>query len=82
MEYLVFPFGKYKGVKLKDLPSTYIVLALEKFDLPNELESELYFIALGRLTAFSTIGCSFIESESNEHFMDWITFNMKKYEKL
>ena len=27
----VFPFGKYKGTKTKDLPSTYVVLALEKF---------------------------------------------------
>lgn len=54
MEYLVFPFGKYKGTKLKELPSTYIVLALEKFDLPDELKWELNFIVLGRLEAFST----------------------------
>jgi hypothetical protein len=37
MYYEVFPFGKYKGVKLTELPSTYIVLALEKFELPDEL---------------------------------------------
>lgn len=54
MEYLVFPFGKYKGTKLEELPSTYIVLALEKFDLPIELKCELNFILLGRLEAFST----------------------------
>ena len=53
MEYLVFPFGKYKGVKLEDLPSTYIVLALEKFDLPDELKNEIYNILLGRLDVFS-----------------------------
>lgn len=54
MEYLVFPFGKYKGTKLEELPSTYIVLALEKFDLPIELKVQLNFIVLGRLEAFST----------------------------
>lgn len=54
MEYLVFTFGKYKGTKLEELPSTYIVLALEKFDLPIELKYELNFILLGRLEAFST----------------------------
>jgi uncharacterized protein (DUF3820 family) len=53
MEYLVFPFGKYKGVKLEDLPSTYIVLALEKFELPDELNLEIYNILLGRLGVFS-----------------------------
>jgi uncharacterized protein (DUF3820 family) len=52
MEYLVFPFGKYKGIKLTDLPSTYIVLALEKFDLPDELKIELKFILMGRINAF------------------------------
>ncbi len=52
MEYLVFPFGKYKGTKLEELPSTYIMLALEKFELPNELQAKLRFIALGRLGAF------------------------------
>ena len=49
MEYLVFPFGKYKGEKLEDLPSTYIVLALEKFELPDELKETLIFIIHARL---------------------------------
>jgi uncharacterized protein (DUF3820 family) len=49
MEYLVFPFGKYKGVKLTELPSTYVVLALEKFDLPKELKDKLTMIAHARL---------------------------------
>ena len=49
MEYLVFPFGKYKGEKLEDLPSTYIVLALEKFELPDELKEKLLFIIHSRL---------------------------------
>ena len=53
MEYLVFPFGKYKGVKLEDLPSTYIVLALEKFELPDELNGKLFYILLGRFKVYS-----------------------------
>ena len=61
MEYLVFPFGKYKGVKLEDLPSTYIVLALEKFELPDELLKELKLILFGRLKYFSEIN-NFLES--------------------
>ena len=61
MEYLVFPFGKYKGEKLEDLPSTYIVLALEKFDLPEELLKELKLILFGRLNYFSEMN-EFVES--------------------
>lgn len=53
MEYLVFPFGKYKGTKLTELPSTYIMLALEKFDLPIELQTKLKFTIFGRVKAFS-----------------------------
>lgn len=53
MYYEVFPFGKYKGVKLKELPSTYIVLALEKFELPDELYGELKMILFGRFKVFS-----------------------------
>jgi hypothetical protein len=55
MYYEVFPFGKYKGVKLKDLPSTYIVLSLEQFELPIDLHNELRFILLGRLNVYSSV---------------------------
>ena len=55
MYYEVFPFGKYKGVKLKELPSTYIVLALEKFELPEDLSNEMTLILFGRLNIFSMI---------------------------
>ena len=37
MTYEKFPFGKYKGQLLSDLPNTYIVHALETFELPDEL---------------------------------------------
>lgn len=53
MQYLVFPFGKYKGVKLRELPSTYIVFALETFELPHELRTEMYRILLGRFYVYS-----------------------------
>jgi uncharacterized protein (DUF3820 family) len=54
MNYETFPFGKYKGTSLRDLPSTYIVLALEQFTLPKELNQELRDILLGRLKVYST----------------------------
>ena len=53
MEYLVFPFGKYKGVELKELPTTYVAFALEKFELPEELREELLSIIYGRLRVYS-----------------------------
>lgn len=55
MNYEVFPFGKYKGVKLNELPSTYIVLALESFALPEELNGELGRILLGRLRVYTSL---------------------------
>lgn len=66
MYYEVFPFGKYKGVKLTELPSTYIVLALEKFELPHELQQELYLILLGKLRAFSRFKEFFKETTKKE----------------
>lgn len=41
MNYEKFPFGKYKGHLLSDLPNTYIVYALETFDLPDDLVGQL-----------------------------------------
>lgn len=55
MNYIVFPFGKYKGYLIKDLPSTYIVLALEQFELPNELVSELRLHLLSRLGVYKNL---------------------------
>lgn len=81
MEYLVFPFGKYKGVKLQDLPSTYIVLALEKFDLPEELSLEMGKILYGRFQLYSQIieGINDIGCQS---YLDMVTERYNKYEKL
>lgn len=41
MIYVKFPFGKHKGEFISDLPLTYVVHALETFDLPIELVSAL-----------------------------------------
>jgi uncharacterized protein (DUF3820 family) len=49
MNYEKFPFGKYKGHLLSDLPNTYIVYALETFDLPEELVWKLQEILLENL---------------------------------
>jgi hypothetical protein len=79
MEYLVFPFGKYKGVALTELPSTYIVLALEKFELPNELKAELVYILYGRLGVFSAFRK--IVSENTKSSTDMKLFMLaNKYE--
>jgi uncharacterized protein (DUF3820 family) len=49
MNYQKFPFGKYKGFELNDLPSTYIVYALEEFVIPDELQNDLKTILALRL---------------------------------
>jgi len=45
----VFPFGKYKGYHIDDLPLTYIVYALEEFELPNDLVADLQDSLVSRL---------------------------------
>lgn len=81
MNYLVFPFGKYKGVKLKDLPSTYIVLVLEKYELPEELVKELRYILLGRFNVFSNSSKN-INEMGVDIFMDILSDCITKYENL
>jgi uncharacterized protein (DUF3820 family) len=49
MKYEKFPFGKYKGTELVELPTTYITYALEEFDLPDELAFDLKVILALRL---------------------------------
>ena len=41
MNYLTFPFGKYKGYRISEIPLNYIVYALENMDLPDELNEQL-----------------------------------------
>lgn len=79
MYYEVFPFGKYKGVKLRELPSTYIVLALEQFELPTELKSELYKILLGRLRIYTILEHT-IKKETKKESLEWIKSSKINYE--
>jgi uncharacterized protein (DUF3820 family) len=79
MYYEVFPFGKYKGVKLKDLPSTYIVLAIEQFELPEELASELHKILLGRLNVYSLLEYK-IKNSSKKDCLIWAKSRKIDYE--
>jgi uncharacterized protein (DUF3820 family) len=79
MEYLVFPFGKYKGVALTELPSTYIVFALETFKLPDELHMELRQILLGRLKVFSRF-IENLQEHSLEVVLDAFENNIERYE--
>lgn len=79
MYYEVFPFGKYKGVKLTELPSTYIVLSLEQFELPHELQSELYKILLGRLKVFSLIENN-VKTLTKKECLIWLKDRRNNYE--
>lgn len=45
----VFPFGKYKGIKIENLPLTYVVYALEEFNLPKDLIADLEQTLVDRL---------------------------------
>jgi len=49
MTYQTFPFGKYKGEILSNLPTNYITYAIESFDLPVELLFDLKVILALRL---------------------------------
>jgi uncharacterized protein (DUF3820 family) len=79
MYYEVFPFGKYKGVKLNQLPSTYIVLALEQFELPTELINELSKILLGRLKVYSILENK-VKNQNKKDFLEWIISSKINYE--
>jgi uncharacterized protein (DUF3820 family) len=49
MKYVKFPFGKHKGDLIQHLPLTYIVHALETFELPDELVTVLKIQVIIRL---------------------------------
>jgi uncharacterized protein (DUF3820 family) len=53
MSYQKFPFGKYKGYNLADLPTTYIAYALEEFELPDDLSFDMKVILALRLNMTS-----------------------------
>ena len=49
MNYEVFPFGKYKGWSIEDIPVNYICYALQNMDLPNELNHSLKSVLVEKL---------------------------------
>ena len=50
MNYLRFPFGKYKGYELHEIPLSYIVYALENMDLPEDLNNQLKDVLIQELS--------------------------------
>jgi uncharacterized protein (DUF3820 family) len=58
MNYEKFPFGKYKGHLLSNLPNTYIVYALEEFTLPEDLKNQLQEILIENLGIESQLAVS------------------------
>lgn len=50
-----FPFGKYKGIQLIEIPTTYITYALEEFELPKDLDEQLKVILCLRLGLTSDV---------------------------
>jgi uncharacterized protein (DUF3820 family) len=80
MSYEVFPFGKYKGVKLNDLPSSYIAYAIEKFELPKDLRNEIGRILLGRLNVYSYFLDVHVRC-TKKMYVDFLKERMAKFEK-
>lgn len=81
MYYEVFPFGKYKGVKLNELPSTYIVLSLEQFELPTELNTQLRLILFGRLKVFSLVK-SVTKNTSKAKHLEYLDKMISEHENI
>lgn len=48
MNYLTFPFGKYKGVELERLPTSYIAWVLDNVELTPQLQEDLITVFLDR----------------------------------
>jgi uncharacterized protein (DUF3820 family) len=77
MSYEVFPFGKYKGILISELPTTYLAHALESFDLPEELKTKMVFIFLHKI--------NFVLNDhvvSENDFFDACKSVYKKYHEL
>lgn len=43
MNYEAMPFGKFKGVRITEIPTNYLCYAVEEFELPIELENQIKF---------------------------------------
>lgn len=43
MNYETMPFGKFKGVRITEIPTNYLCYAVEEFELPIELQNQIKF---------------------------------------
>jgi len=73
MNYKKFPFGKYKGHQISDIPTTYLVYSLEEFSLPDELEGSIKEELSERLCL------SVNDNYSNTHVKSVYRMMSKKY---
>lgn len=79
MNYEKFPFGKYKGHRLEDIPPSYLVYALKEFDLPIELMNSIKDTIIKDL-GLEKIKDPFISTEININQVDYIYKKLaKKY---
>jgi hypothetical protein len=49
MNYQSMPFGKFKGIRIVEIPTNYLCYAVEEFELPIELENAIKFEVSVRL---------------------------------
>lgn len=49
MELKVFPFGKYKGMEIEEIPTTYLAFAIESFNLPEDYTNTMRIEVFKRL---------------------------------
>lgn len=49
MELEKFPFGKYKGKTIDEIPCTYLAYAIENFDLPEDYVNKMRIEVYNRL---------------------------------
>lgn len=49
MNYENMPFGKYKGTPINEIPSNYLIYAIEQFDLPDELDLSIRMEIIDRI---------------------------------
>jgi uncharacterized protein (DUF3820 family) len=67
MSYTTMPFGKYKGVSIKDLPTNYVCYAITEFDLPEELKSVLFQQLMENIGGWDFINDTEIDSKKIDH---------------
>jgi uncharacterized protein (DUF3820 family) len=67
MNYQTMPFGKYKGVMIKDLPTNYVCYAITEFDLPEDLRAILFNQLMANIGGWDFIDDSQITNTKIDH---------------